>query len=266
MRRSEKAILLFFSCICVPAASQTASPDELRAAVADLLPDLEADRLDELFETGELTNMYEAPAQPVFAPAFSSVIARELEELNPALGVEVLVLQPTPATGLTLPYSILQSFSTMEGIEYFSVSRGYSRTLFLESYVVDGPETLNRLPDPRVAAVPDSERLYVFQRDSSFGRNVYEITYRADSVAVLLSMRNVTRMMYRGLVPAVGPNKLLFHIAVVPGDGFTLLYGSSGADTLSAMGMEERSRVSFYNRIVALHSWYLDRLTFELAR
>jgi hypothetical protein len=147
----------------------------------------------------------------------------------------------------------------MAGIEYFSASRGYYRTLFHESYLVEDPLSRTPRPDRKPTVVPEQETLYAFQRDSSFGRNVYEITYRTSDTAILLSMKNLTRMMYRGVIPAMGPEKLLMHITVIPGDQFTVLYGSSGVDSLNALGIEERVRDSFYNRIVALHTWYLAR-------
>jgi len=264
MRSSRAAILLAFtSFVVLPAALHAQIPDAatLREWLRVNLPDLSDSVLEELVAEHEITNLYSAPDSVRLAPVFASAIRAELAELRPAIGVEVLSIVETPGTAdELLSYGILQSISTMTGIEYYSASRGYDRTLFYESYVVSDPGSSEPLPDPQPVAVPENDLLYVVQRDSSFGKNVYEVTYRAKDGAILLSMQNLSRMMYRGIVPAVGPHKLRIHIAAIPGDGFTVLYGASGVDSLNVFGIEERARESFYNRIVALHDWYLDQL------
>jgi len=152
----------------------------------------------------------------------------------------------------------------MTGIEYYSASRGYMRTLFYESYIIDSPDDRNRLPDPVWQVVPEHDQLYIYQRDSSFGKNILQLDYRADGDAILLTMRNLTRMLYRGIVPAVGPEQLILHIVVMPVGDYLLFYGSSGADPIGLLGMEERARTSFHNRILALRNWYLGQLETEL--
>ena len=118
--------------------------------------------------------------------------------------------------------------------------------------------------DPVWQVAPDHDQLYIYQRDSSFGKNTLQVDYRTEGDAILLTMRNLTRMLYRGIVPAVGPERLMIHLVVMPVGDYLLFYGSSGADPVSLLGMEERARASFSNRIVALRDWFLDQLEAEL--
>ncbi len=275
MRRLPKAILVFLIVVSAgtmtsPVFSQDTAADArsgLEDTISALLPGLTETELKLLVTEGETTNMYEAPAVPRLAPAFADLVAADLAALNPGLGVELIVLHPKPgATSLPQEriFTVLQSISTMTGIEYYSASRGYMRTLFYESYIIDNPDDRNRLPDPVWRAAPDHDQLYIYQRDSSFGKNILQLDYRTDKDAILLTMRNLTRMLYRGIVPAVGPERLMIHLVVMPVGDYLLFYGSSGADPIGLLGMEERARTSFHNRIVALRDWYLDQLETEL--
>ena len=275
MRRLIKAILVLLVVVAagittLPVFSQDTPADarsSLEATMAALIPGLTAQELDVLISEGETTNMYEAPAAPRLAPAFAGAVAADLAALEPGLGVELVALHRKPGAA-SLPderiFTILQSISTMAGIEYYSASRGYIRTLFYESYVIDNPDDRNRLSDPVWQVAPDHDQLYIYQRDSSFGKNTLRVDYRTEGDAILLTMRNLTRMLYRGIVPAVGPERLMIHLVVMPLGDYLLVYGSSGADPISLLGMEERARTSFYNRIVALRDWFLDRLETEL--
>lgn len=72
-------------------------------------------------------------------------------------------------------------------------------------------------------------------------------------------MRNLTRMLYQGIVPAVGPEELGLNLVVVPLGERLLFYGNSAARPISLLGMEARVQRSFYNRLVALYRWFLDQ-------
>jgi hypothetical protein len=235
------------------------SGEPLSTQIAAILPALSPDEVNTLVTDGEITNLYSAPDSPRLAPMYADRIREDLRPIGPRIGVEVLFVVPADDAGIPETpeiYTTLQSISTMEGIEYYSQSRGYMRTLFHESYVIDDPDERNRIPDPVTTDVPPVDRLFVFQRDSSFGRNVLQLDYRVDGEAVFLTMTNLTRMYYQGIVPAVGPRGLIFHILVMPLGDHLLFYGHAGADAPSLFGIEDRIQMSFYNRIVALYTWY----------
>jgi hypothetical protein len=100
-------------------------------------------------------------------------------------------------------------------------------------------------------------RIHIFQRDSSFGRNVLELTYTVTDHAVRLRMRNLSRMYYQGIVPAVAPENLELNLIVVPMGEKMLFYGNSAARPIGLFGMESRVQRSFYNRLAALYRWFL---------
>ncbi len=152
----------------------------------------------------------------------------------------------------------------MEGLEYYSASRERMRIFYEESYVVDGPERRNRISDPFVTEVPREDRIYAFQKDSSFGENVQKIDYLRSDGEILLSMENTTTMVYK-FVPLVTPGNLKTFILIRPDsdEGVIEFYGNLGIRVPALFGLQERARDSFYNRVVALYGWFVRELTAE---
>jgi len=205
----------------------------------------------------ELTLLPETP--------FTGDIHRSLSELDPDLGIEALFELPgIPGKSwddqrLTI-FRILQSISTMEGIEYYSASRGYMRVFYLESYVIPSRNTRTRIPDPVARQVPETAELYAFQRDSSFGRNVQKISYRSSADAFFVEIENQTQMFY-SFVPLVGPQGMKVSIIIRnSGDGLQF-YGNLGVRVPATFGMEEKARDSFRNRIIALYTWFDEEIS-----
>ncbi|TFH03818.1 MAG: hypothetical protein E4H09_04580 [Spirochaetales bacterium] len=246
-----------------PRTTKPVPTPELERLVSDLLPMLSPAELSTLLTAGELSSTSETTVAGRIAPAFGREILKAVNRLNPSVQVEVLLLVPAPDKNNTIgpeTYTILQSMSTMKEIEYYSASRGRMRVLFHDSYVVDDPTNRRRVPDPITTIVPRTERLYAYQHDSSFGRNVLEITYTTNQDSVKVTMQNLTRMLYQGIIPAVGPELLQLHLVIRPVGDHILFYGVCAARPVSLLGMEDRIRTSFYNRIVALHFWYMNQL------
>lgn len=257
-------------------AAQTVTPSsaladgllDLRADIERRLPHAKPVEIDHLIAKGELLVSYliEADASPGLrlAPLFCGSIRSDIASLQPTFAVEVLFLVTAPERARRIDeqlVTVLQSVSTMEGIEYYSESRQRMRTLFHESYVIADPEHRTRVPDPAATSLPNGETIYAFQRDSSFGRNVLELTYSADREGARLRMRNLTRMLYHGVLPAVGPHSLEIDLVVVPVQGHLLFYGVAAARTAALFGLEGRVEQSFANRLEALYRWFLGRVS-----
>jgi hypothetical protein len=153
-------------------------------------------------------------------------------------------------------YGILKSLGSLQGIEYYSASHKAMRILYAESWIVDGPGSKTRLPDPAPPAsgsLPSAETLFAFQRDLSFGANSYRYDYAVFPRAVLLRSGNLTRMSY-GIVPVLAPEALAMRLLVIQADDAILFYAVSGA---SAPGIfKGKLEESFSNRAEALFRWF----------
>ncbi len=263
--------LIGVQIIAAQTNTPSSPPDALaavRPCIEERLPHATTVEIDRLIAEGRLLGSGlvepDTPPRLRLAPLFRDSVRQDIVSLDPTFAVEVLFLVPAPELARHVDVelvTVLQSISTMEGIEYYSESRGRMRTLFHESHLIRDPEQPARLPDPTATALPDGETLYAYQRDSSFGRNVLELTYVATVEGVRLRMRNLTRMLYRGVLPAVGPESLEIDLVVVPVQGHVLFYGVAAARAAPLFGLEDRVERSFTNRLEALYRWFLGRVS-----
>ncbi|MFP4301119.1 MAG: DUF6675 family protein [Spirochaetaceae bacterium] len=200
---------------------------------------------------------------------FTDTLSEQIADLDPRLGIEARFYLPVPPEILEQSdfelelYNILRSVSTMEGIEYYSASRDRMRTFYHDSYAVSGPEGDDRVSDPLVSRIPREERVYVFQRDSSFGKNVQQLDYTHIEGNFLIRMENLTTMFYNGFIPLVGDGNLLTYLIVEPQEEGIVFYGHLAVKVGALFGMEDRARNSFYNRIKALYDWFTQRMEEE---
>jgi hypothetical protein len=193
----------------------------------------------------------------------------DIEREKPNLIVEaVFALQrPKPAAAaaaqaeLASVYGILRSLGSLQGIEYYSASRKTMRTFYAESYIIDGPGSKTALIDPKAplaGAIPQSETVYAFQRDLSFGANRYRYEYTSFPDAIRLSSSNLTKMSY-GIVPVAAPGELSTRLLVIQADDVILFYAVSGA---KAPGLVSgKLEDSFANRAEALFRWFSAKYT-----
>lgn len=271
-------IFLFISAYRASAQSAPDGRDPLEALLSTV-PALTADERAALLaglETGPdrgdsvsaVTRAFGKEDRPALVPrtSLSHAVETGYERLAPGIGVETLLLTRIPDRGpaaedpLRSMYRILKSVSSMEGITYYSASRGKRRVLFERSYRVAGPNERLPLPDMETVRIPETEPVFVLQDDSTFGENLYRAEYRAEPDAVLLSMENLTAMRY-GILPAVGAGNLRITIMIVPRDEYLLFYGSSGAVVSGVPFFASRVRESFENRIRAIYDWFTERLS-----
>jgi hypothetical protein len=235
------------------------------SAVASFLP---APVYERLAREGELRNSLHPDSLPQLIPNVSArnEIEARIRALELTVGTEVLAVYKIEDGDLDSPesrlriYNILRSMSTMKGIQYYSASRERMRTLFAESYVVDGPDGKKRLPDPVVDEIPAYSRLYALQEDLTFGENIYVTEFRYSGETYLLDSTNLTTMNYFFL-RMVKPKNSVTLILLIPSGQELLFYGAVGAHTMNFLGLARSREDSFYNRLKAIYGWFGERMT-----
>jgi hypothetical protein len=164
-------------------------------------------------------------------------------------------------TGL---FNQLTAISAMEGIQYYSASRGPMRTFFETSGVVDQPSTKKPLPDPVFTVLPANYSLYARQKDLTFGDNVYRYDYKTANNSICFVQENMTSLTL-GIIPAVGRGNLRSVLAVFDCGDTLLIYSVSFARALSISSLSERIGVSFSNRAEAVIKWFTGRADMVLS-
>ncbi|MCA9840198.1 MAG: hypothetical protein KC422_25030 [Trueperaceae bacterium] len=199
--------------------------------------------------------------------ALAERIRSELAEREGQTAVEVLTrirlteAEQAKLTRLEL-YNLLRSVSTMQGIQYYSVTYGRMRELFTSSYAVADAKAKTALADPLVENVPEQDELLMVQEDTTFGQNVYRADYyvtQSDD-AILVDIVNETTLRFN-LVPVFEPNNLFTSMLIVPdGQGSVLFYGVTAAKVPPIPFVKSRFQESLINRLIALRGWFEDSL------
>jgi hypothetical protein len=190
-------------------------------------------------------------------------IAAEAAAMHPTLGVELLRVLSTPSGAATPAdpaarwlsiYNILHAASTMQGITYWSVSKGRRQVLFTQSYAVAAQKKPSRIPDPSFMLIPREDTLLTFQEDHSFGRNLYRETfaYRDDHLSV--KVENLTAVSVL-LIPIIQPGNLVSRVIVVPAGNDILFYGASFLRSAAPLGDRRTREESLSNRLTAMADW-----------
>jgi len=222
-----------------------------------------------LAAAGELRESLPRGAVPRRIPPvpWRGQILEQVRALEPTVGVEVLLLHEGPAPDTPEArlefYNLIHAASRMKGLQYYSASRKRMRTLFAESYTVDGPESRRRIPDPLSAGpIPAEDTGYQFQEDLTFGANIYRSDYYYDDGVFAVRLVNLTPMRYFGIT-MVQPGESLTWIVVAPAGGKLLFYGLGCAHSLNPLGLAKTREDSFYNRLKAFYGWFTGQLARE---
>lgn len=194
------------------------------------------------------------------------IIAGDVKALGPTVGAELLKIIPGPGIAMDAPggllflYNALHAVSTMQGVTYWSVTRGREQVLFLQSYVIASPAQQDRVPDPHFTEIPETHEQFTFQEDSSFGRNTYSEQFSARADHIHVKTENLSTISFL-MVPIIQPHGLVSQVVVVPAGRDVLFYGLAYIRTGMPLG-DKSSRVeSLENRLTALAAWLGKRLS-----
>ena len=209
-----------------------------------------------------------AGATPELVPELPNrnAIAASVAAIDVTYGAEVLRLLPGGAfCDWTALYNHLRAVSTLQGIEYFSDSRGHYRTLYQRSHAIVGPADRTPQPDPVANSVPRHSSLFLEQEDSTFGSNVYQADFRFDGVSIVMQVENLTTMWW-GILPLVAEGDFRSVVTITPTDRGLLFYASAAIHAADLDFARERAQTSLGSRLDALEGWLRQRLAEPSAR
>jgi hypothetical protein len=261
--------LLIFVITVLPAAAQ-------QPALGDVLPALPKADLAALVSKGELLLFHPDGVAPGLLPdtKLTATVEKRIVSGKLNIGIEGLFFtaskdlpddyskMPESERDLVM-YNILRSVSTLQGLEYYSASREEMRLLFEESWVISDGKSATPVPDPMVKQIPAEDKIFIHQKDMSFGSNESEMTFRTAAGVFAADIVNLTPVRYKGMIKIVNPGDMQIHLMVIPVREGLLVYGTMSARTRDAKSFIDRARDSFTNRVVALTSWYETRITEE---
>jgi hypothetical protein len=256
---------LFTACSIVLFTILSAAPVTAAPASSFLLPGLEtrlrAGEDVRTASTGKDAALKLAPTHQAVAD-----VRRLIAAESPDIIVEALFLWKKPhaiadASQILTVYNTLRAIGSLQGIEYFSASRGQMRLFYEYSSLIKAPDEAAPLPDTPLSAVPAMpETLFARQKDLSFGDNRYRITMSSGRDFVWQSSVNLTPMYYKTVVPVAGAEALNVRVLVIAADDSMIFYAVSSAKATVIPGVRSKLEASFGNRAAAVYTWFAKRL------
>jgi len=150
---------------------------------------------------------------------------------------------------------LIRSFSSMEGIEYYSHSDKKMKTLYKKSYTVNNPQEKKRIPDEIECSL--DKVYYAFQEDTSFGENIYETKFLAKENTLSVVMRNEMPLKF-GFITAVKKNNLVMTLSIIDKGDFFITYIMAQINFPSISLFESKVNKSFSARIDAMYNWIIS--------
>jgi hypothetical protein len=195
---------------------------------------------------------------------YSEILLQGIEDLQPNMALEGLFFLPSTEPqkeDILRALNIMTSVSKLQGLQYYSASRGEMRLLFEESEVLSDFENRFPLPDPIHHSLPMRVEMNIHQKDLTFGDSDSSVVSYSSNEAIYMEQKNQTPLRYSGLIRVIRPQGFQTRVLMIPCKEGILYYGIMAADTLNIRAFKERENNSFYNRMVAVYHWFVEAYT-----
>lgn len=158
---------------------------------------------------------------------------------------------------------ILSSVSELKGLQYYSSSRKKNRLLYKDSYAVSRVEVkknkfkYTRIKDP-IDKIKDGNSIFVLQKDSTFGKNIYEYRYFQEENGTACVIGNVEPIYYYSF-KLIEKQEFTTLLLIYDLGDYILIYANTKANIKKVLGIEQKIKNSFLNRLEAVCSWFLEK-------
>ena len=207
--------------------------------------------------------------QVSLAPVYSisQYTKRNLTIDKPTLGIEALYIFPkhnnikylyTSARKLYI-INVLHAISTMEGMQYYSQTKGKMSTLFEKSYIINN-KTMARVPDPKISVLKPEYSFYALQKDNILGQNIYYYTITIYSKYIMFTVKNSTAITY-GLLTLINKEKFKLYGFIVEDRENINIYLVYSINTKQLLIPIQKLTISLQNRADAIAWWIYKRLS-----
>jgi hypothetical protein len=162
-------------------------------------------------------------------------------------------------------FNTMRSISTQEGITYISHRAGNKPKILIEkSWYLETPKSRSSLKDPISTSVPQTAEYYVYQRDSSFGNNIYQHNYKTSGKEIFVKVINLETIRVFSIFKAVNKEQLEIAMDTYLLDEGILLTAMAtieGRDPqIKVLGITVDLPSAFSRRTTALGEWFVEQL------
>lgn len=162
-------------------------------------------------------------------------------------------------------FNTMRSISTQEGITYISYRAGNKPKVLIEkSWYLETPNSRKGMEDPVSSSVPQTAEYFVYQKDSSFGSNVYRHRYQISEREIFVNVQNLETMRVFGIFKAVDSESLAIAMSTYQLDDGLLLSAMATIEgrepEVRVLGISVDLPSAFNRRTTALGEWFVDQL------
>jgi len=162
-------------------------------------------------------------------------------------------------------FNTMRSISTQEGITYISYRAGNKPKLLIEkSWYLETPKSRSGIDDPFSYSVPKKDTYYVYQRDSSFGSNIYQHDYETSDKEIFVKVTNLEKVKVFSVFTAVKKEQLAIAMDTYLLEDGILLTAMATIEgrkpEIKVLGVTVDLPSAFNRRITALGDWFVEQL------
>ena len=245
------------------------------SSLRDILPSVDDETYSKIL-AGEIVQESTSSGDlSIIAPSSDLVSEKiaDVEAMEKGFGVAIGSLVAYPEGWETMTkserkltlYNTLLKVSTMTGLTYISHRAGdKEKTLFEECSMLSSDNKKDKIGDPEVDKVPMYAEYYSYQDDTSFGGNVYWMSYTAMNDEIFLDIRNNNDLKFMG-ISLVKKDKVNMSLDIQETEEGIYVYALASVrdkkSTVTVLFYKVDLELSFYNRIVALSNWFRNTLS-----
>ena len=161
--------------------------------------------------------------------------------------------------------NVMRSVSTQTGITYISHRAGdKAKVLFDRTWYLSDPnDRTSKIDDPVVDELPSSILSYCYQKDSTFGGNIYTHTFEINEDEIFLEVNNVTALKFLGFTCLEAGQLHMYLDTYLTDEGILLNAMATVADRdpqVKVLFITVDLPSAFLRRVTALKEWLETRL------
>ncbi|MDR0408781.1 MAG: hypothetical protein LBH18_00055 [Spirochaetaceae bacterium] len=223
----------------------------------DLFPEAGEGVLQKARDGGYARSLRTAnPAELSVKPAGGISLERGADKGEPPYIIENLLLlkNDKPVTKLDI-YNALCGIRTLQGIEYFSSTRGKRTVLFEEASRVAGEDDLKKRDDPPPArAAPSAETVFITVKDVNFGNCYYKAELKTEGGGIRYTLTNFKNINYL-FIPVIRPENLRIQLYIEAVDEGVLIYGLTSVKTADFADKRADIPSAIQKRLDVIYKW-----------
>ncbi len=149
-----------------------------------------------------------------------------------------------------------RSFSTMEGIQYYSNSRKKYTTLYTKAYTVDDPKTRKPVPD-HTSGNANGTSGWFYLHDKSFGGCLYSVDFLQNETDFGFFGTAADNMTFMGF-KAVKKQDMHLNLLIHEEENTLIVYILVQADFMNVPLLDGSIEKSFNARLEAIYTWFKE--------